>query len=454
MNSFSDDAQQQAQALADYLLAQRETILTAWASAVNDDPTLANTSHLTRAQFRDHIPEILDYFDKQLRQLPDGTGQTLDLDQVEHASVSEHGLHRWQQGYALGDVIREWGHLHLSLVEAVNTFSQSLLAPELAVVIHARLQLAALLNEGVWESVTEYDRVRQAEAAGRLRDLEQTLESAAESERQRGEDLRVAAHDLRGSLTVLDTTAQLLQLRRTDEPRNTKMVELLQTGVSSLHRMMNDLMDLARLEAGHERRVVAPFDTATLLRDLCDTARPVAEQRGLFLRSEGPATLLVEGDAIKVQRIVQNLLLNAIKYTEQGGVSVNWGDQGPERWFLSVRDTGPGFQTRSSGPMVQELKDATDIAHQAEKKDDASESRSASNPLTQPAVAASQEHRVEQGGEGVGLSIVKRLCELLDASLEMETTAGSGSTFRVLLPRQYGPSSCSTSEPLLPEAAL
>jgi signal transduction histidine kinase len=74
--------------------------------------------------------------------------------------------------------------------------------------------------------------------------------------------------------------------------------------------------------------------------------RPLATDRGLFLESHGPTALQVEGDAVKTRRIAQNLLLNAIKYTEQGGVRVSWEEVTAgelERWVLSVQDTGPGF---------------------------------------------------------------------------------------------------------------
>jgi signal transduction histidine kinase len=203
--------------------------------------------------------------------------------------------------------------------------------------------------------------------------------------------------------------------------------------------MLNDLMSLARLEAGHERRDVKQFDAAVLLTELCAGAQPLASERGLYLKTEGPAALPVLGDAAKVRRIAQNLLLNALKYTEQGGVTVFWGGGGggdKERWVLSVRDTGPGFHAGPGAPLAGALEEATASAREVEK---AGEGGTPAAPAAAP-VHDSRPTR-QQSGEGIGLSIVKRLCELLEAGLELESKPGKGSTFCVKLPLHYdGPS--------------
>ena len=85
-----------------------------------------------------------------------------------------------------------------------------------------------------------------------------------------------------------------------------------------MRHLLDDVTVLARLQAGQEERRVAPFDAAELLRRLCDDVRPLADAKKLSLALDGPATLTVEGDAVKVRRIAQNLLLNALKYTRAG----------------------------------------------------------------------------------------------------------------------------------------
>jgi signal transduction histidine kinase len=88
----------------------------------------------------------------------------------------------------------------------------------------------------------------------------------------------------------------------------------------ALHLLLNDLVDLARLEAGHEHRQLASFDAARVVRELGATFKPLADERSLFLHAEGADTLQVEGDPVKLQRIAQNLILNALHYTDRGGV--------------------------------------------------------------------------------------------------------------------------------------
>ena len=201
-------------------------------------------------------------------------------------------------------------------------------------------------------------------------------------------------------------------------------------------------MDQARLEAGQERRNIAHFDVASLLKDFCDGARPLAAERNLFLVAKGPMPLMIDGDAAKIQRIVQNLVLNALKVTEQGGIKVTWEAGEKERqnqWLLCVQDSGPGYKRGSATPIERVLKQATDEAHEAEQRnvgpgEHPSETDSAPTLASQTATSRAP----VPSGEGIGLAIVKRLCELLDASLELESSEGEGTTFRMIFPRGYG----------------
>jgi signal transduction histidine kinase len=259
-------------------------------------------------------------------------------------------------------------------------------------------------------------------------------------EHSRAEAWRAAAHDLRGSVTVVKGAATLLKASGSDlpEPIRAEVADMLSNSVASLHDMLNDLLSLARLDAGHEQREITSFDAATLLRDFCSASQSSATDRGLFLKMDGPSTLPVEGDKPKIMRILQNLLLNAVKYTQKGGVSVTWGldkDRETDRWTFSVQDTGPGIDEAHGAPLAQELHNATEASN--ESKESSTDRRRDISPAKTLASASEALPASQQPGEGVGLSIVKRLCELLDAGLELATSAGQGTTFRVILPRSY-----------------
>ena len=136
---------------------------------------------------------------------------------------------------------------------------------------------------------------------------------------------------------------------------------------------------------------------------------------------------MVTSDLVKLRRLVQNLVLNALKYTKVGGVTVSWGEQGPandERWLLSVADTGPGLHAGPGTPLAAALQDATQLTSEAEgERPD--EIREDPRPV------------VEGPGEGIGLSIVKRLADLLNASVQLESSEATGTVFKVLFPKNY-----------------
>jgi signal transduction histidine kinase len=430
---------EQFMALAGHLAARRSAILQAWRESVRADAELTVVTALPRTQFDDHIPRVLDAFERKLR-VWSGPESAVAEEQRREDSAT-HGLQRWQQGYRLREVTREWGHLQLCLVTELENYTAAKPELEPGVRATAILAIMELCNQGIGESTTRYFQLQQLEAEGEVRDLQATLKEVIELDGRRIELFRQAAHDLRGNVGVVHNVTTGLTEYDMPETIRDEMLRLLQKSVSSLHSMLDEVLDLARLQAGHEVREVKPIDAALLLRELSDNLQPLATERGLFLSADGPATLAVEGDAVKIRRIAQNLLLNGLKYTQSGGVRVVWGDSrdnDPKRWMLWVQDSGPGFNAGASSPVAEALKDATAESRQID------ENTSQDNPdpaVAEPGapVAAAPELQParQESGEGIGLSIVKRLCDLLEASMELESNAGEGTTWRVMFPRRY-----------------
>lgn len=426
----------QSSALAEELRLRQDAILVAWRAAERGDQDQNISSSLSVTQFNDHIPAVLECLASTLEGT---TGHDSHRGDSKAEAVCEHGLQRWQQGYQLREVIREWGSLQMCVAEELERYAE--LHPDLepGVMPAARRAWTRLCADGVTESATQYWRLHQAESAGHVTDLEQALSALHNLEQARAEAWRTAAHDLRGTVTVVKGATTLLnEAPDMPEPERAEVADMLTTGVAALHDMLNDLLDLARLEAGHEQRQLAPFDAATLMRDFCTAAQPAAASRGLFLKTEGPESLPVVGDNTQVLRILQNLMLNAMKYTQRGGVSVTWGldkTRDTDRWTFSVQDTGPGIDDTDAAPLAQELLNATEVANDV--REASKDRRREIAPATTLPSASKALPKNQQAGEGVGLTIVKRLCELLDASLELATEPGHGSTFRVILPCKY-----------------
>ncbi len=426
---------EQFSVLSGYLAARRDAILLAWREAAGADPGQTTGHSLSVGQFLDHIPEMLDAFELKLQFRAGGADEkTAEIN--KKLEEVKHGLHRWQQGYRLKELINECGHLQSCLFDELARIAAD--HPELdhAVVVEANRQILSLVNDTISESAAQYERMQKAEAAGRVGDLRSALTSIHEIERRRATLFRQAVHDLRNDVAGVHLSAQLIDHPNIAETERAEFATLLRKGVFGLTGMLGSLMDLARLEAGQEHRKVSRFDVAEFVTAKCDGNQPFARECGLFLEARGPAGLSVEGDSEKVGRLLQNLLTNALKYTESGGVNVSWGEE-RTNWWLMVKDTGPGLLSHAGAPLVAGLQEATASAKESDEKTTALRGET-SNVLPPPEgaddPAGLSRH---QPGEGIGLSIVKRLCELLDASLEIASSAESGTTFRVVFPMSY-----------------
>jgi signal transduction histidine kinase len=422
-------------ALAQHLRRRRGAILQAWRDAVRGDPALTTGDALPRTHLNDHIPGVLSSFERELSQAQ-ADAEVLAPEGGNEAAAA-HGLHRWQQGYDLREVTRELGRLNECMVVELEDYAKCNPQLDHDVMARARRIWATSCSVGIEESTAQYFRLQQVEAAGHLKDLERALENVREMEQQRAELWWQLAHDLRGNVGIVANATAGLTRDGIPDPTREKLLRMLERNVSSLHHLLDDVTSLARLQAGREGYEASQFDVAALMQDFCEGLVPYAEQRGLYLRYDGPAPFLVEGDAAKTRRLTQNIVLNAVKYTLKGGVTVSWGnsDQGDnKRWALTVQDTGPGFHAGPGAPLAGALEEATRLGqNDASITTDATPAGEAAEHKAPP-----HEHDlrpVRQGpGEGIGLSIVKRLCELLSATVELESSH-TGTTFRILLPR-------------------
>jgi signal transduction histidine kinase len=412
-----DEIEVQRAALGAHFSARVPALVEAWRAAIAADPALTTNASLPRAQLVDHLPRWLETLARGLAAAPGRAASTRAAsDETQEAEA--HGLQRWQQGYDLHEVTREWAALHRCLVDELEGYLSGGVEVAARISADARMTLATYIGEATSESAAQFFALERLEAAGTVRDLEEALRGLRDLEHARAELWQQAAHDLRGNLGVVSNVAQGLALSDLPNERRADFLGRLRNNIGALHRLLDDVTDLARLHAGQEARRSAPFDAAAMLRSLCEDCRPVADAKRLFLKAEGVEALPVEGDAVKARRIAQNLLLNSLKYTLHGGVTVSWGDTAAGddgRWWLLVEDTGPGFHAGPGAPLLSAL---------------------ATTPGQEP--AGDDERPVHQSqGEGLGLAIVKRLCELLGASLEVDSAPDQGTRIRVLIPRSY-----------------
>lgn len=420
---------------AEYLATRRNGILDSWREASEADRQQPTAHSLSQSQFNDHIPELLEALQRKLRSRPGGWNAT-DAGEDMRVEEGKHGLQRWQQGYRQEELMREWGLLHLCLGRELENFALQCPDWSPADQWSANRELMLLINEGVAKSAAQYAELERAEAAGRARNLEMTLAQVRQLELDRSQLIHQVVHDLRGNVQSVSNVADLLSSTGIRETERVEFAGRLQQNVEGATAMLGDLLELARLQADQEVRSIAPFDATPVLASLCEVNRAWADARRLHLRTSGPPHLQVDGDANKVRRILQNLLLNALKYTEVGGVTVSWGRE-DENWWMMVKDTGPGLLGGPGVPLAEGLREATASARETDVKDADANGR-VSHVLNQEDAGPTDPLPTrQQPGEGIGLSIVKRLCELLDASLELISSGESGTTLRVVFPLTY-----------------
>ena len=433
--------------LASHLAHRRGDVLQAWRQAIAADPELRTGASLPRSQLNDHIPALLEDFERRLTSR--GVGERHQAEDAQQGNATAHGLLRWQQGFDLAEVVRELGRLNECVVIELERYaaldhapdSASDSAPASATMAEARSIWARLCGVAIDASTSEYFRLRQLETASHVGELESALASLQKLETQQAELWRQAAHDLRGNLGVVVTATAGLASQKSSPDARATFLGVLERNVRALHRLLEDVTRLARLQGGLEHRSLAPLDASILMREVCESLQPLADERAIFLHSEGPPHCEVEGDEIKIRRIVQNLVVNSIKYTRRGGVSMTWGHDPVDdtsRWFIQIRDTGPGFHAGPGSKIVEALAVATELAKEVAADASSGDVAHASGDLTAAQIPEDDRPVHQQPGEGLGLSIVKRLCELLDASFELDSQIGVGTTFRILLPWQYG----------------
>jgi signal transduction histidine kinase len=406
--------------LIDNLDMRRETMLSTWRTRCLEDPNLNSKISFSREEFNDQAPALLNILAQRLRG-EDEESNPLDL-------AGEHGLHRWQRGYSLPELLTELEHLYWVVLDEIQAFQQQhsqLSGDSLSQIYRQVFKLETESNRG---SVLYYDQLRQTNAAEQANSLQEALDKLQQLSRQQGEHLRQNSHDLRSSFGVLMSAAHLLKMPNTKKDQK-QFVDMLNRNLASVHDMLLQLTDYARIEAGQEKVDIKDFNAAVLVRECVDLAQPLVEQRKIILQGDGPDSLPVRSDAVKVQRILQNLLYNALKYTQSGWVYVSWAQENETRWILSVQDSGSGYTPNSpTGLLVEQLKPLSQPSstHQSGGPD---EYPLQEPPTTEALKTPSASHYKES--EGLGLFIVKKLCELLRASMDIESAPGKGTLVRI-----------------------
>jgi protein-histidine pros-kinase len=250
---------------------------------------------------------------------------------------------------------------------------------------------------------------RQAEEA-----LERAMLAAEQANQAKSEYLARMSHELRTPLNAILGFAQVLEMEGLRQDQRTGVAHIL-SGARHLLQLINEVLDIAAIEAGRLALSLEPIAVADALAEAVSLVRPLADQLGVVLvdrpvdRPQGGGRYVL-GDRQRLQQVLLNLLANAVKYNREGGsVRLACEPVPGERLRIKVTDTGPGIPPES----VERLFVPFDRL-------------------------GSEQTPVE--GTGLGLPLAKRLAEAMDGTVGLVSTVGQGSTFWVELPLTEDPS--------------
>jgi signal transduction histidine kinase len=250
-------------------------------------------------------------------------------------------------------------------------------------------------------------RLEQAHEDMQRRVQEATVELRArkeEAERAtlaKSRFLAAASHDLRQPMHALGLFISELS-QHTHQPESRRLVRQIAAASEAMENLLDSLLDISKLDAGVFRPNERPFPLQPLLTRLAVDFQPLAEERGLRLRVR-PTAAWVQSDPALLERILINLVTNALRYTPEGGVLVVCRRRGP-RLRIEVRDSGVGIAPEAQKIIFQEF------------------------------VQLENAERARNKGLGLGLAIVRRLTDLLGHGLDLRSRVGGGSVFALELP--------------------
>ena len=242
--------------------------------------------------------------------------------------------------------------------------------------------------------------------ADRTAELRVAKDRAESADRLKSAFLTTMSHELHTPLnSIIGFTGILLQgLPGPLNGEQRKQMEMVRGSARHLLALINDVLDISKIEAGQMTVTAAPFDLAALLERAVASVQPLAAKKGLALQLEvAPDAGRLCSDERRVSQVVVNLLANAVKFTERGGITVA-ATTGGAGVTVTVRDSGIGIRAEDMNILFR--------------------------PFQQVDDGLTRRH----DGTGLGLSISKRLTELMGGNIAVSSTYGEGSVFTVTLP--------------------
>lgn len=257
----------------------------------------------------------------------------------------------------------------------------------------------ALANSTLFEQTHEFNEQLQTEVDEATKHLQSLLE-------MKSHFLTLASHQLRTPTTIVKGLLSMLE-EDPDMPRDEqrKLIEQAFLSTRRLERIISELLSATELEDTTIKPVIEEFDLAKLIEGIGKELHPLAERRGLYLNITHDEDLhTAHSDQYKLKEAVTNLIDNALRYTQEGGVTVRADKEG-DRCVIRITDTGIGLNTEEHERIFEKFQRGADVSD------------------------------VEPNGTGLGLFIAKRIVEVLQGEISVESEGkGKGATFAISFP--------------------
>jgi len=274
--------------------------------------------------------------------------------------------------------------------------------------------LAVAFNRMLRHLVTVQDELRQVNTSldSKVDELAQLNMQLYEMNRIKSDFLATMSHELRTPLNSILGFSDVLGAIASLDEKQKRYVQNIQKSGRMLLDMINNILDLAKIESGKMEIRLTDFSIAQVIGAQCDMARPLTEKKNIDLEMDvQPELPPMHQDQARVQQVLNNLLSNAIKFTPEGGrikVAAERSSRG--ELLLRVIDTGVGIAEEDQQTIFEKFRQG------------------------RTAMPGGDAMTREYSGTGLGLSIVKEICKLLEGGVSVESELGTGSTFTVRLP--------------------
>ncbi|HEY3232983.1 MAG TPA: GAF domain-containing sensor histidine kinase, partial [Roseiflexaceae bacterium] len=400
----------------------------ALAATLDYEATLQQVAQLAVPHFADLCSVFIVAEDGTIRRIaathadPIKEAQLGDLQR--HAPIDPAGPHPVAEVIRTGRPAFNAPTLGAALASVAHDIEQSrhahalIAASQIIVPLVARQQVIGAIAFECSESARSYDAADLAlaeEVARRAAlavDNAQLYREAQEAVRVRDAFLAIASHELKNPLTALLGNIQLLQRRaaRDDGLTSERLQRSLRVAADQaarLNQMIGALLDISRLEAGQLTFSYAPLDLCALARQVVAEVQPTLTQHTVTCATPD-APLIIEGDALRLEQVLQNLIGNAIKYSPAGGLVSVRVERRSEWAYVDVTDQGIGIPQEAVAKLFERFYRASNVDGRG------------------------------IGGMGIGLYVVKEIVTLHGGKIAVTSQEGEGSTFTICLPLVRG----------------